>query len=433
MKTVMKSIMGVSAAAVMLAGTLAPTFVYAWGDSANGRPTYTLAQINNNELGDKIVFNSITDNPKVGDERNFVGALKSSDVKTTDNTWKADSIEVQDGETYTIRLYVHNNNNKGTQAIAEGVKAYFSLPTTVSKDQTLVGYLDSTNATVDRIWDEVHLTSNDFFFYVEYVKDSAKYINHTHSKTFNLPNEIVVGAKNKTGGALLGYDTMDGRIPGCFEYDGEVQIQVKVHKFAAASVKKQVRIKGTKGWNETVEAKVGDEVEYQIEYVNLLKDQVKDVMIRDFLPANVEYVPGSTVLYNSNHQTGLAMLDTIATTGINIGAYDSEGNALVRFVGKVVDKDLGCGNNKVVNWANVTVDKTVVGKDDATVTVGKTCEPTKPDEPTKPNEPVQPDEPKDEPKELPDTGAGTIVTGVIGAGSMVTTLGYYIASRKKLM
>jgi LPXTG-motif cell wall-anchored protein len=32
-----------------------------------------------------------------------------------------------------------------------------------------------------------------------------------------------------------------------------------------------------------------------------------------------------------------------------------------------------------------------------------------------------------------NTGAGTIVTGAIGAGSMVTTLGYYLASRKKLM
>ncbi|MBF1038226.1 MAG: LPXTG cell wall anchor domain-containing protein, partial [Candidatus Nanosynbacter sp.] len=36
------------------------------------------------------------------------------------------------------------------------------------------------------------------------------------------------------------------------------------------------------------------------------------------------------------------------------------------------------------------------------------------------------------PKELPKTGPETIVTGVIGLGSVVTTAGYYIASRKQL-
>ena len=36
------------------------------------------------------------------------------------------------------------------------------------------------------------------------------------------------------------------------------------------------------------------------------------------------------------------------------------------------------------------------------------------------------------PSEIVNTGAGTIVTGAVGAGAVVTTLGYYIASRKKL-
>ena len=66
MNKIYKSILSVSAAAVMLAGTLAPVMVYAWGDSNNGRPSYTLDQINNGELGDTITFNSIS-NGKIGD------------------------------------------------------------------------------------------------------------------------------------------------------------------------------------------------------------------------------------------------------------------------------------------------------------------------------------------------------------------------------
>lgn len=289
MNKIYKTILGVSAAAVVLAGTLTPVLVNAWGDSANGRPSYTLDQINKGELGDTITFNSIS-NGKIGDEKNFVGA-KVSGAKV--DTWNANTINVKDGETYTIRLFVHNNSPKGMDAIAKGVKATFSIPTTVAKSQTIVGYLDSSNATPARYWDEVTLVSDENV-YLEYVEGSAKYNNN--KGTFSLPNEVI------TSGATLGFDKMNGEIPGCYEYSGVVTIDVKVHSSVAAKLSKKVRIKGTKEWAESVEAKVGDEVEYQIEYTNLLTEQVNNVMIRDILPTNVEYVQNSTYLYNSNYQ-----------------------------------------------------------------------------------------------------------------------------------
>ena len=45
----------------------------------------------------------------------------------------------------------------------------------------------------------------------------------------------------------------------------------------------------------------------------------------------------------------------------------------------------------------------------------------------------KPVDPTPTPTEIVSTGAGTIVTGAIGAGAVVTTLGYYVASRKELM
>ncbi|MBQ2643353.1 DUF11 domain-containing protein [Candidatus Saccharibacteria bacterium] len=418
MNKIYKSILGVSAAAVVLAGTLTPTFVSAWGDSANGRPSYTLDQINNGELGDTITFNSIS-NGKIGDEKNFVGAKVAG---ATVETWNANEIEVKDGETYTIRLFVHNNSPKGMDAIAKGVKATFSLPTTVAKSHTIIGYLDSSNATPNRYWDEVTLKSSDNF-YLEYVDGSAKYNNN--KGTFSLSNDVIIS------GATLGFDKMNGEIPGCYEYSGVVTINVKVHKSVSAKVSKQVRLKGTKTWSESVNAKVGDEVEYQIEYVNLLADQVNNVMIRDILPTNVEYVKDSTYLYNSQYQNGLLLKDnTLTTSGINIGSYSAKGNAYVRFTGKVVDKTLACGDNQLVNWANSTVNGAVVGKDDASVMVNKSGDVCK-DKPTPPT--PTPDNPTDTPTTIVATGPATIVTGAVGTGSVVTMLGYYIASRKKLM
>lgn len=440
MKSIYRTILGVSAAAVVLAGTLTPTFVSAWGDSANGRKSYTLEQINNGELKDTITFNSIS-NGKIGDEKNFVAAKVAG---ASVETWNADTIKVKDGETYTIRLFVHNNSPKGMEAIAKGVKATFSLPTTVAKSHTVIGYLDSSNAAPTRYWDEVKLVADEDV-YLEYVDGSAKYNNN--KGTFSLPNEVIIS------GATLGYDKMNGEIPGCYEYSGVVTIDVKVHSSVAAKLSKQVRIKGTKTWSESVEAKVGDEVEYQIEYVNLLASQVNNVMIRDVLPTNVEYVQNSTYLYNSNYQSGVLLKDnTLTTTGINIGSYGAKGNAYVRFTGKVVDKTLACGKNQLVNWASVTIsdpdvrynipnwpaDDAVnkVYKDDASVMVtkgGDVCK-DKPEnpEPT-PDEPTPTPTPEPTPTTIVSTGAGTIAMGAVGAGSVVTMLGYYIASRKKLM
>ena len=407
MNKVYKAILGVAAAAIISGATLAPAAVMAWGDSAGGRTVYTLDEINAGKLGDTITFNSIA-NGKIGDERNFVGAKLSTD---TSNVWKANEISVKDGDVVTIRLYVHNNSPKGEKKIAEGVSANFSLPTTVAKSHTVIGYLNSSNATPNRYWDEVKLTSSDDF-YMEYVEGSAKYTN-SKMGTVALSNNIINSA------VTLGYEKLDGKIPGCYQYDGQVTIQVKIHKSVTAKLAKTVRIKGAKGWNESVEAKIGDEVEFQIEYVNLTSAQVDNVMIRDVLPTNLEYVKDSTVLYNSNYQNGTKVVEnTLTTSGINIGSYGVNGNAYVRFTAKVVNKSLACGNNQLVNWASSTVNSKVT-KDDASVMVKRDdakCH----EQPTPPTPPV-----------IPQTGATEVTAIALGAGSVVTVAGYAIASWKK--
>ena len=416
MNKVYKTVLAAAVTAIVAGATITSANVLAWGDSGNGRPVYTIEQINAGKLGNTITFNSIT-NGKIGDERNFVGAKL---VNSNSATYNADDITVKDGDVLTVRLYVHNNSPKGTAAVAKDVKASFSLPTTVGKKQTIIGYIDSSNATPNRYWDEVYLNSSEDF-YIEYVKGSAKYTN-AKLGTVALADSIV------TSGSTIGYDALNGKIPGCYEYDGEVTIQVKVHKSVTTKLSKTVRIKGTKEWGEVVNAKVGDEVEFQIEFKNLTADQVNNVMIRDVLPTNMEYVKGSTVLYNSNYQNGVAVKDdTVTTDGINIGNYGAKGNAYVRFTAKVISKTLACGDNQLVNWASATVNSAVF-KDDASVMVNRNDESCK-----KPTPTPTPDPDPEKPKEIINTGATEVAGAALGAGSVVTTLGYFIASRKKLM
>ncbi|MBR2802977.1 DUF11 domain-containing protein [Candidatus Saccharibacteria bacterium] len=416
MNKIYKTVLGTAAAVIVAGATMIPMPVLAWNDSDGGRPSYTIEQIKQGKLGDTITFNSISDS-KIGDEKNFVGA---KDVTSTSSIWSADTIDVKDGGTYTVRLYVHNNSPLGKEKIAENVTANFSIPTSVGKELTIVGYLNSTNAKPTRYWDEVTFRASEDI-YLEYVDGSAEYTN-AKMGTVKLPNEVI------TSGAKLGYESLDGKIPGCYEYDGVVTIKVKVHKSVNAKLSKTVRIKGTKEWSESVNAKIGDEVEFQIEYENWLNESVENVMIRDVLPNNLEYVAGSTYLYNAKYPKGDHVKDdTVTTTGINIGGYATKGNAFVRFTAKVVNNSLVCGSNQLVNWASSTVNSKV-SKDDASVFVVRdNCEP----EPTPTPTPTP--EPTPTPKVIPDTGPTEVVAIALGAGTLTTVTGYYVASRKKLM
>lgn len=115
-----------------------------------------------------------------------------------------------------------------------------------------------------------------------------------------------------------------------------------------------VRPAGTKGnnWSDQIEVNVGDEVEYQIAYDNTSDETQYNVILQDALPNNVEYIPGTTRLYNDLHDGDVYDTDNLFTEeGISIGNYEAGINGYVRFNAKVVDNDLDCGSNTLVNWA----------------------------------------------------------------------------------
>ena len=436
MNKILKTTLAAAVVAIAAGVAMAPSAVNAWGDVNGGRTTYTLEQINAGKLGNTITLNSIT-NGKIGDERNFVG------VKVN-NKLEYDKVSVKDGDTMTVFLYVHNNSPKGKDGIAKDVTAYFDIPVSVAKSQTISGILTSSNANPGEIWDEVELTSTESFR-LEYVTGSAKYTNvdaNKKERTFDLSDEII--AKS---GARLGYDTIgNGEIPGCFEYDGYVTLQVKVHAAVTSTFSKKVRLDGTEDWDAPVTAKVGDVLEYRLEYRNVSAEDVKKVVIRDELPSDVEYIKGSTIVKNANFPNWATAGDDIVTKdGLDVGGYKGMSNVIVKFKAKVVNVKLDCGDSERTNKATATADSLVL-TDDVTIKINRndeTCQKKddKKDEgkkdDTKKDDTKKDDTKKSEPVEKTDkivnTGAGEVAGAALGAGSLVTALGYYIASRKKLM
>ncbi len=347
----------------VLVAAIAPALVWAWGPS---RPSFTIEK-----PADYITFNSITNNPVIGgDEKDFVGIREvGSNAKWTNN------MKVQNGKEYYVRMYVHNNAASNLNLVAENVVAKLNVPTTTAKNVTVQGQISASNAKPNTVWDEATFSS-DNDFNLAYVAGSALFENNGMGTT-KLPDSIV----NNTG-AKLGYDKLDGKIPGCFQYAGYVTVKVKAQvsqpQEKNIDLAKTVRNKtnGEKSWVETANAKSGDTVQFQIHAKNTGSAGIQNLVIRDILPKGLNYVAGSTKLYNTSNPKGLKVSDNvIQNSGINIGSYQPNGDAYIRFDATVsAENSLPvCGDNTLTNIAQAS-DQKIVKNDTASVKVTKKCE-----------------------------------------------------------
>ena len=223
MKKAIKSALYVTAALAVSGATIAPVAVSAWGDSDGGRRSYTIEEINSGVLGDKIVLNSIS-NSVIGDEKNFVGARLDNGDNGAKNVWNGNEITAEDGKDYIVRLYVHNNNPKCTDAVAKGVTTTFVVPTTSGTSVEINGLIETTNAAPSTYWDNVIFKSKDGSnFHLEYYGGSALLENNGIGKN----GGIALSDKIVTEGVKIGYDALDGNVPGCYQYANYVTIKVK--------------------------------------------------------------------------------------------------------------------------------------------------------------------------------------------------------------
>lgn len=357
--------------AVVAAAIIVPAAVFAWGPN---RETFTIAN-----PSDHVQFNSITDNPNIGDERNFVGIREVGSA----NTWY-DDMNVENGKEYFVRMYVHNNAADSLNLKAENVTAKFNLPSTTGKEVRVDGFLSASNVGADtkgnagqyaEVYDHATFKSSTDFN-VAYIPGSLQYENnHYGSAGTSLPESIFTSA-----GAKLGYDQLNGVIPGCFKYAGYVSFKVKaqVTQELNYNVTKKVSKHGENKWVESYKAQPGETVDYIINYKNTGTAQNDGVTFRDTLPEGMTYVPGSTKWYNASHQEGVAATsdNLVNGIGINVGSYLPGSNAWIIFSAKVKANDdlKECGTNTLRNVAKVNTGG--YGKeDDAIVTVDKYCKP----------------------------------------------------------
>ena len=354
--------------AMIAAAVIIPAVAFAWGPT---RETFTMAQ-----PSDHVQFNSITDNPQ-GDERNFVGVRET----TAANVWK-DDMTVQPGKEYYVRMYVHNNAATSENLVAQNVTAKVNLPKTTGKSVQVNGFISASNVGANNkgnkgAYAEVydHATFNSpTDFNLAYVSGSLKYENNAFGPNGTaLPESIFTST-----GAKLGYKSLDGNIPGCFQYSGYVTFKVKPQfaKTTNFTLTKEVSKHGANKWVENYQAQPGEVVDFMLVYKNTGEVQHDDVTFRDTLPTGLSYVANSNTWSNARTQNVPVTTSNLTNgTGINVGSYLPGANAYTIFSAKVAEKEqLKCGVNSLLNKGKVNTGGYSV-EDTATVTVNKECQP----------------------------------------------------------
>ena len=210
-------VMAVGAATIL--SLQAGGIAMAWGPE---RPTYT-----NEKPADHAVFNSITNNVAVGDERDFVRIVE----KGTGNKYRSE-IEVEAEKEYEVYIYYHNDASSTYNdaahnyvGIAQNVRLSTGFPEKLSAGERGVvnAKITSTNTDPKSVWDEAYITAKEDIT-LHYVLASAKIYNQWGVNGSVLPMSIF-----SDQGTFLGLDELDGLILGCSEYSGQVVYTIQTH------------------------------------------------------------------------------------------------------------------------------------------------------------------------------------------------------------
>jgi len=354
---------------------IATSVVLAWGPA---RTTYTLAEINAGALGNSAVLNSIKDTNVdsiiaeynknnankittwISDETQFLNVKEKGTTSNDEyNGWKSaepngtDPMPVDEGKTYRVRIFVHNNNPKGTEVIANNVLAKVNMADESAQlEKTITAYLQGSNT--NQVYDEARFVSaNGKKFNLAYVPGSVEYVNNWTNTAANYSSYTqghMAGYAKLTDnifsaqGAQIGYSAYnkstlqftDG-IPGCYQYSGWIFFDVvaQFEETVAIGLNKEVSVHNAANfdtdesndtWSETVSAKPGDVVDYKITYANKGTTNQLNVTIRDILPEGMSYVSGTTYVANAKTAGKLEKWtggDTITTNGINASINDA--------------------------------------------------------------------------------------------------------------
>ncbi|MBR2998613.1 DUF11 domain-containing protein [Candidatus Saccharibacteria bacterium] len=327
-------------------------------------------------------FNSITNNPTIGDERDFVRVGEiNADVTSLKN-----EIEVVPGRQYLVYVYFHNNasatyndsahNNSGV-ALRTKMSTSFSTVLTPAEKGTITATITAENSNPGSVWDEAYMTTKTDKILMHYVTGSAKIYNDWQANGSVMPSSLFTEE-----GTLVGLNALNGVIPGCEKYHGVVTYVLQAEELGG-SIEKTVSKDG-EDYKEAVNIAPGEEVYFRLTVRNTGDVALTNAVIKDTLPEGLTLVPGSVGLSANDSTTVDTLSDNIISAGYNLGTIGTGNVVYITYKAKV-GLDFDCAGKDLTNTATLVYDSDVSTgdrrEDTASVNVKKTDGCDEPDNP----------------------------------------------------
>lgn len=400
------------------------TTVSAWGPE---RDTYT-----NASPAAQAVFNSITDNAAVGDERDFVRIVEVREDGERD-AYK-NELTIRGGHDYEVYIYYHNDASstyntveQGYAGVARNVKVSAAFPESLKAGERgqVDAIISSERTIVPKVWDEAYVTAEENVT-LAYISGSAKIFNGGKAN-----GEVLATDLFSADGTLIGYNTLNGVVYGCDEYSGHIVYRVRATKVVEPSstfeMDKKVSRDGGATWADDVTLAPGEEAEFKIVYKNT-GTLTQKVTVFDTLESGVgmEYVAGTTRIVAGGTErlvqdaTGGKLFDG----GVDVGEVKAGETVEVYYKVKMkAASEFSCGKTVLYNLAGVSAQALGEGG----VAVGGTA--TQHD---KVRVEVTQEDKTCLPSELPSTGPAELaLAGIVMAGLIVGVF-YYVNSVRTL-
>ncbi len=281
------------------------------------------------------VFDSFINSPAYGNEENFAQIAPFSSSANPINASYANSAQAIPGQQYWVRLLVHNDANQnlnclpihdsstlndctqvdlGSPSIAINTSARIAIAQGVSNGVQVMGYIDASNATPNEVWDSVLLSNSNQAFSVSYVPGSAYIYNKAFPTGLQLSDNIF-----SPSGTLIGYNAMNGILPGCFNFAGYIYVRVQVNA-PALKIQKLVRNNTSSTWSKAINANKGDNIQWKITYQDTGTLNDYNLTLKDVLPSGLNIVPGSIKWYDQ-FNNGTVQNDNSLNQGLDLGNY----------------------------------------------------------------------------------------------------------------
>lgn len=388
-------------------------------------------------------FNSITNNPTIGDERDFVRVGEiNADVTDLKN-----EIKVVPGRQYLVYVYFHNNasatyndsahNNVGV-ALRTRMSSSFSTVLTPANKGTITATITAENSNPLSVWDEAYMTTDTEKVLLHYVAGSAKIYNDWKANGSVMPSSLFTEE-----GTLLGLNALNGVIPGCEEYHGVVTYVLQADELGG-SIEKSVSKDGTT-FSKSVNLAPGEEAIYQLTIMNTGDVALTNATIKDTLPTGLTLVPGSVKLRANSSTTWDELSDNIFGTGYNLGTVGT-GNVIYIQYKVTAGADFDCEGTELTNKATLTYDSDQASGEtketSTTITVKKTdceepvipldtCE-TNPALPECQEKNCKTNPEMEGCQELPETGPVEIIMAIVVIAG-IAGAGYYLYRTRKTL